>query len=150
MRKLNYSDVARFSIMIDATGVREIVANGTKQAVEEGLKKRNQLLDLKRKIDEAQNPIQRDDYVRRLLTVQKDDAAIYRIGIDTVMQILTTAARNGAMDSINAFLMPIFEVSEKELQEMPLEEFKNLLKQLAKENDLIDFFDLPGLLQAKP
>lgn len=148
MRKLIYGDVERFCMMVDATHVRDIISDGLKQVVEEASKKRNQLLELKRKIDKAQNSIERDDYVRQIMSVQNDDTAVYRIGIDMVMQVLTAAARNGAMDFVNAFLAPIFQVSCEELENMPLEELKAGLKQLARENDLTDFFDLPGLIQA--
>ena len=149
MRKLIVSDIQRFSTMVEAAGVREIIADGLKRGAEEAASKRELLLDLKRKLDNAENAAHRDDVMRRLLTAQRDDMGLYRVGIDVAMQVLTAAAKKGVMDCVYQFLSPIFEMPWQALEELPLEDFVPLLRQLAKENNLSDFFALPGLTQAQ-
>lgn len=150
MRKLIVADIQRFSTMVEAAGVREIIADGLKRGAAEAANKRELLLKLKRELDEAKDAAQRDDVMRRLMTAQRDDMGLYRVGIDVAMQVLTAAAKKGVMDSVYDFLAPIFEMPQQALlQAMPLEDFVPLLRQLAKENNFSDFFDLPGLIQAK-
>lgn len=149
MRKLIVADIQRFSTMVEAAGVREIIADGLKRGAAEAANKRGLLLGLKRQLDEARGDAQRDDIMRRLLTAQKDDMGFYQVGIDVAMQVLTVAAKKGAMDCVYQFLAPIFEMPREALEELPLEDFVPLLRQLAKENNLSDFFDLPGLTQAE-
>ena len=149
MRELIVADIQRFSTMVDAAGVREIIADGLKRGASEAANKRGLLLDLKRQLDEAKDSAQRDDIMRRLMTVQKDDTGLYRVGIDVAMQVLTASAKKGVMDCVYQFLSPIFEMPRDALEELPLEDFVPLLRQLAKENNLSDFFTLPGLTQAQ-
>lgn len=149
MRKLIVEDIQRFSTMVEAAGVREIIADGLKRGAAEAANKRGLLLALKRQLDEAKNGPHRDDVMRRLMTAQKDDIGLYRVGIDVAMQVLTATAKKGVMDCVYKFLSPIFEISPEELKKLPLEEFAPMLKQLAAENNLADFFDLPGLTQAE-
>lgn len=149
MRKLIVADIQRFSTMVEAAGVREIIADGLKRGAAEAANKRGLLLALKRQLDEARGDAQRDDIMRRLMTVQKDDMGLYRVGIDVAMQVLTAAAKKGVMDCVYQFLSPIFEIPREELENLSLEDFVPLLRQLAKENKLSDFFDLPGLTQAQ-
>lgn len=149
MRKLIVADIQRFSTMVEAAGVREIIADGLKRGAAEATNKRDLLLGLKRQLDEAKDDAQRDDTMRRLLTAQKDDMGFYSVGIDVAMQVLTVAAKKGVMDCVYQFLSPIFEMPRQKLEELPLEDFVPLLRQLAKENNISDFFDLPGLTQAQ-
>ena len=149
MRKLIVADIQRFSTMVEAAGVREIIADGLKRGAAEAANKRELLLKLKRELDEAKDDAQRDDTMRRLMTAQRDDMGLYRVGIDVAMQVLTAAAKKGVMDCVYQFLSPIFDMPQQALEELPLEEFAPMLKQLAAENNLADFFDLPGLTQAK-
>ena len=149
MRKLIVSDIQRFSTLVEAAGVREIIADGLKRGAAEAANKREALLDLKRQLDEAKDNAQRDDTMRRLMTAQRDDMGLYRVGIDVAIQVLTAAAKNGVMDCVYQFLAPIFEMPQQALEELPLEEFVPLLRKIAKENKLSDFFSLPGLTQAK-
>lgn len=149
MRKLIVADIQRFSTMVEAAGVREIIADGLKRGAAEAANKRELLLKLKRELDETKDAPQRDDVMRRLMTAQRDDMGLYRVGIDVAMQVLTAAAKKGVMDCVYQFLAPIFEISPEELEALPLEEFAPMMKQLAEKNNLADFFDLPGLIQAK-
>ena len=149
MRKLIVADIQRFSTMVEAAGVREIIADGLKRGAAEAASKRELLLKLKRELDEAKDAPQRDEVMRRLMTAQRDDMGLYRVGIDVAMQVLTAAAKKGVMDCVYQFLAPIFEISPEELEALPLEEFAPLLRQLAEKNNLADFFGLPGLIQAK-
>lgn len=149
MRKLIVSDIQRFSTMVEAAGVREIIADGLKRGAAEAAHKRELLLELKRQLDNAENAAQRDDIMRRLLTAQRDDMGLYRVGIDVAMQVLAAAGKKGVMDCVYQFLSPIFEMPCQALEELPLKDFVPLLRQMAKENNLSDFFDLPGLIQAQ-
>lgn len=149
MRKLIVADIQRFSTMVEAAGVREIIADGLKRGAAEAASKRELLLKLKRELDEAKDDAQRDDTMRRLMTAKRDDMGLYRVGIDVAMQVLTAAAKKGVMDCVYKFLSPIFELSQEELAELPLEEFAPLLRKIAEENKLSDFFTLPGLTQAE-
>lgn len=149
MRKLIVADIQRFSTMVEAAGVREIIADGLKRGAEEAVKKRNLLLRLNRALDAAKDKAERDDIMRQLMAAQKDDLGLYQVGIDVAMQVLTAAAKKGVMDCVYQFLAPIFEMPRQALEALPLKEFVPLLRQLAKENNLSDFFDLPGLIQAQ-
>ena len=149
MRELIVADIQRFSTMVEAAGVREIIADGLKRGAAEAASKREVLLELNRQLSEAKNKAKRDDITRRLLTAQKDDMGLYRVGIDVAMQVLTAAAKKGVIDCVYRFLAPIFEMPEQALEELPLEDFVPLLRQMANENNLSDFFILPGLTQAK-
>ena len=140
MRKLIVEDIQRFSTMVEAAGVREIIADGLKRGAAEAANKRGLLLALKRQLDEAKEGPQRDDVMRRLMTVQKDETGLYRVGIDVAMQVLTAAAKKGVTDCVYKFLSPIFELSPEKLAVMPLEEFAPLLRKIAEENKLSDFF----------
>ena len=149
MRKLIVADIQRFSTMVEAAGVREIIADGLKRGAEEAVKKRNLLLRLKRQLDEAETHTKRDDIMRQLMAAQRDDLGLYQVGIDVGMQVLTVASKRGVADCVYAFLAPIFETDPGTLSEMPLEEFARSLRQLLQENNFKDFFGLPGLNQAK-
>lgn len=149
MRELIVADIQRFSTMVEAAGVREIIADGLKRGAAEASSKREVLLDLNRQLGDAKDKAKRDDIMRRLMTAQKDDIGLYRVGIDVAMQVLTAAAKNGVMDCVYQFLAPIFEIPREELAELPLKDFVPLLRQMAKENNLSDFFALPGLTQAQ-
>ena len=149
MRKLILADVPRFAAMVEAAGVREIVADGLKRGAAEAVKKQEQLLRLKRALDEATEPAARDDIMRQMMTAQKDDTGLYRVGIDVGMQVLAVTAQKGVLDSVYDFLAPITEMEREALAEMPLEDFAKLLRQLLAENDFGSFFGVPGLPQAK-
>lgn len=149
MRKLILADVPRFSRMIEAAGVREIIADGLQQAAEYGQQKRAELLRLKKALDAATEPGQRDDIARQLLNCQQDDAALTRLGIDAALQVLGAAARRGVDECIYRFLAPILEMDAEAVAALPLEELGGLLRKMAQGNNLADFFDLPGVIQAK-
>lgn len=149
MRKLIVADIQRFSTMVEAVGVREIIADGLKRGAEEAVKKRNLLLRLNRALDAAKDKAERDDIMRQLMTAQRDDLGLYQVGIDVAMQVLTVASKRGVADCVYAFLAPIFQTDPAALSEMPLEEFAQSLRQLLQENNFKDFFGLPGLNQAK-
>lgn len=149
MRKLIVADIQRFSTMVEAAGVREIIADGLKRGTEEAVKKRNLLLRLNRALDAAKDKAERDDIMRQLMSAQRDDLGLYQVGIDVCMQVLTVAAKSGVADCVYGFLAPIFETDPGTLSEMPLEEFARSLRQLLQENNFKDFFGLPGLIQAK-
>lgn len=149
MRKLIVADIQRFSSMVEAAGVREIIADGLKRGAAEAASKRELLLNLKKQLDEAKDAAQRDDIMRRLMTAQRDDMGLYRVGIDVAMQVLTAAAKKGVMDCVYQFFASIFEIPQQTLEELPLEDFVTLLRHLAEENNLSDFFGLPGLTQAQ-
>lgn len=59
MRKLIVADIQRFSTMVEAAGVREIIADGLKRGAEEAVKKRNLLLRLNRALDAAKDKAER-------------------------------------------------------------------------------------------
>ena len=52
MRELIVADIQRFSTMVEAAGVREIIADGLKRGAAEAASKRELLLDLKRQLDQ--------------------------------------------------------------------------------------------------
>lgn len=149
MREFIVADIERFAIMVDTSCIREIINDGLKRGAAEAIKKRNTLLRLKRELDGAENQIQRDDIMRQLIAAQKDDLGLYQIGIDVVMQVITAAAKNGVIGCVYDFLAPIFQVDPKILAEMPLSEFVPAVREMVSKNNFKDFFDLPGLIQAK-
>lgn len=149
MRQLVLADVPRFAQMIEAAGVRDIVADGLARGAESGRQQRAELLRLKKALDEAKQPQERDDLTRQLLSVQRDDSALTQIGIDVALQILGAAAKRGVDGCIYRFLAPILETEPEAVAELPLQQLAAALRQIAEGNDLSDFFGLPGLIRAK-
>ncbi len=65
---------------------------------------------------------------------------LQRVGIDIVFMVIEALAEKKSEKAIYEALAPIFEVSEKEVEQMPIGDLVNSMKQIAEENDLGNFF----------
>ena len=74
-------------------------------------------------------------YIQKL--TKEDDPE--RVGINTILMILEALADKKAEKAIYEALGPVFEMDAAEVEAMPPAELFNALKQLAEENDLVNF-----------
>ena len=77
------------------------------------------------------------DYIQKLS--KQDTTDQKRIGINTILMIAEALADKKAEKAIYEALAPVFEISPAEVEELPPAELMALLKQLAEENDLVNF-----------
>lgn len=68
----------------------------------------------------------------------KEDAE--NIGIDVILTVMECVSQHAAENAVYSFLAAPFEMTEDEVKELPIPELIKNLKELAKENDLADFF----------
>lgn len=77
------------------------------------------------------------NYIRKLAGEDTTDQE--RIGINTILMIAEALADKKAEKAIYEALGPVFELSPAEVEELPPAVLMTLLKQLAEENDLVNF-----------
>lgn len=80
------------------------------------------------------------DEVKRIANDSNTAEDAWNKGFDLIWNIFDLATEKKAEKEIYGFLANIFEVSEKELEEMPFDEFINGLKKIAEDNNLNSFF----------
>lgn len=68
-------------------------------------------------------------------------ADIWDRGFDLVLDLIERATEVNAEKEIYRFFSGPFEMTPEEVGAIPLRALKGMLKQLAEENDLADFFD---------
>ena len=72
----------------------------------------------------------------------KEGASVEILGTDAVFVILDVAADTGTEDMVYEFLGDIAEKKPEEIRHLSFKERKALFADIAKENDLSDFFKL--------
>lgn len=77
------------------------------------------------------------EYIRKLAGEETADQE--KVGINTILMIAEALAEKKAENAIYEALGPVFEMSPAEVEELPPAELMALLKQLAEENDLVNF-----------
>lgn len=110
MRKLNLTDVFRFSRLVKTSGMKDLVANILHKAAE----------------------------VKSKETI--NDSDLYAIGIDAFMSIVDVAAQKGVESSVYEFLAPVWEMTPDEVANLSLEAVVENLRKMFAENDFSTFF----------
>lgn len=124
MRKLNLTDVFRFSRLVKASGMRDVVSN-TLHAV----------ADAKAR---AKADAKDGELVGK--TAKVGDSDLYAIGIDAFMSIVDMAAQKGVEESVYEFLAPVWEMTTEQVSNMSLEAVAENLRRMFAENDFSVFF----------
>lgn len=75
------------------------------------------------------------EYLRKI----NDESDTERIGINTILMIIEALAEKKAEKAIYEALGPVFEMDPEAVEAMPPAELIEKLKQLAEENDLVNF-----------
>lgn len=143
MKLLTLEDAFRFSRLLAVSGARDTVERALRAAVTTAGEKRERLLQLRRAMDESDGAA-KADLERRYRTAAADDTALYNLGINTVMEVLTLAAGQGVQACVYDFLAPALEVDTAALANMPLTELVQRVRELAEHNNLIGFFGSPS------
>lgn len=78
----------------------------------------------------------REELIQYIQKISKEDDT-EKIGINTILMLIEALADKKAEKAIYEALGPVFEVES--VEDMPPAELFNALKQLAEENDLINF-----------
>lgn len=124
MRKLNLTDVFRFSRLVKTSGMRDVVAN-TLHAVAEAKAR-------------AKADAKDGEPVGNAAKV--GDSDLYAIGIDAFMSIVDMAAQKGVEASVYEFLAPVWEMTTEQVSNMSLEAVAENLRRMFAENDFSVFF----------
>lgn len=77
------------------------------------------------------------NYLQKLSAQENADTE--RVGINTILMLTEALSEKKAEKAIYEALAPVFEVTAQEVEEMPPAELIKKLKQLAEENDLVNF-----------
>lgn len=110
MRKLNLTDVFRFSRLVKDSGLRDTVSDTLKAVAEV-------------KAKPAVN-----------------DGDLYNIGIDAFMSVVDMAAKKGVESSVYEFLAPVWGVGTDEVANMDLDTVAANLREMIAMNDFSAFF----------
>lgn len=155
MRKLNLTDVFRFSRLVKAAGLKGVIRDVLKTAAEAKQNRKPVLsapelgfavCDIVTREFTAEGSGEPNytligGEVATLLESQKqDDSVLYAAGIDGFMTIIEAAAEKGVESAVYAFLAPVWEMSETQLAETTLETVIANLQQMFAENDMMRFF----------
>lgn len=154
MRKLNLTDVFRFSRLVKAAGLKGVIRDVLNTAAEAKQSRKPVLsapelgfavCDIVTREFAAEggepNYTLIGSEVATILEAQKqDDSVLYAAGIDGFMTIIEAAAEKGTEKAVYEFLAPVWEVSVEELCAMTLETVLSNLQRMFKENDFTAFF----------
>jgi len=77
------------------------------------------------------------DYIQRLS--KQDNTDVSKIGFNTMLMIMEALSEKKAEKAIYEALAPVFEMTVDQIQDLPLKDLFDLLKQMAEENDLANF-----------
>ena len=77
------------------------------------------------------------DYIQKLS--KQGDSDVDRVGFNTMLMIIEALADKKAEAAIYEALAPVFEMTAGQIEELPPKDMFDLLKQLAQENDLVNF-----------
>lgn len=82
----------------------------------------------------------REELISYLQKLAKEDTTDQeRVGINTILMIAEALSEKKAEKAIYEALAPVFELSVEEIEDLPPAELIALLKQMAEENDLVNF-----------
>lgn len=155
MRKLNLTDVFRFSRLVKAADLKGIIRDVLNTAAEAKQKRKPALsaqelgfavCDIVTREFAAEDSGEPNysligGEVERILSEQtQDDSVLYAAGIDGFMTIIEAAAEKGVERAVYEFLAPVWEISETQLANTSLETVISNLQQMFSENDMMRFF----------
>lgn len=84
----------------------------------------------------------REDLINYLQKLSaEENMETERVGINTILMIAEALSEKKAEKAIYDALAPVFEMTATEVEEMSPKMLIDNLKQLAKENDLVNFMD---------
>lgn len=69
------------------------------------------------------------------------DADKERVGMNTILMIIEALSDKKAESAVYSALSPVFEMKAEEVAQLPPNELFAKLKQMAEENDLLNFFN---------
>jgi len=127
MRKLNTHDIFNFTKVMKAADLKKEL----QPLFSKGNKIKNSM-----KISEGEKEFNDVDG-------QKNDAEnlIKMFGIEVILTIMEACGNAGVEDKFYKFLSGPFEIDEKEIPKLSVEALFERIEQLAKENNLIYFFN---------
>lgn len=148
MRKLNLTDVFRFSRLVKTSGMKDLVSNILHNAAEAKARQKPVMdaetigktlrTDLS---DENTTDAAIGATAIRLCSERaNNDSDLYSIGIDAFMSIVDVAAKNGVESSVYEFLAPVWEMTADEVANLSLETVVENLRKMFAENDFAAFF----------
>ena len=120
MRKLNFADIFVAGRIIKK------------------LERKEKIKDIYSKVQEKKKDISSEEEKE---TLTEDT------GIDVIYAIFTECVESKMENALYEFLAGPFEMKPEEVKNLEIEEVINKFKQLAKENNLIDFFKKAGQLK---
>lgn len=77
------------------------------------------------------------DYIRKLS--KQENADVDRVGFNTMLMIIEALSDKKAEKAVYDALAPVFEMTADQVEKMPPKDLFDMLKQLAEENDLVNF-----------
>lgn len=154
MRKLNLTDVFRFSRLVKAAGLKSVIRDVLKTAAEAKQNRKPVLSapelgfavrdivtrELAADDGEPNYTLIGNEVATILETQKQDDSVLYAAGIDGFMTIIEAAAEKGVETAVYEFLAPVWEMSKEQLAETTLETVVANLQQMFAENDMMRFF----------
>ena len=78
------------------------------------------------------------DYIQKISKQGNPDAE--KVGFNTMLMVIEALSDKKAEKAIYDALAPVFEMTASEVENMPPQDLFNMLDQMAKENDLANFF----------
>ena len=101
-------------------------------------------LELKEKLKEIYSKVQEE---KKNINDEERENLTKNTGIDIIYAIFTECVESKMDNALYEFLAGPFELNLEEVKNLEVEEVINKFKQLAKENNLIDFFKKAGQLK---
>ena len=121
MRKINTGDVFKLARIIKATGAKEEIFN---------------IYSESRKVKE-----ELETEVSQESATEKTEAVQEKIGIKIFFVIFDNCSDEKVEKLVYKLIGGIAEMKETEIEKMPLDEMIKLLGDIAKENNIVNFFD---------
>lgn len=84
--------------------------------------------------------------VQKIAKAANNAKDVWDFGFELIWKIFDVATENKSEKYLYEFFAPIFEVEEKEFEDMPIDQLFEGFKQLAEENNLSNFFKSAGAL----
>lgn len=148
MRKLNLTDVFRFSRLVKTSGMKDLVSNILHKAAETKTRQKP-VMDAEAIGRELRFAISSDNTtdadigsaaIRLCADSSSSDSDLYNIGIDAFLSIVDVAAQKGVEASVYDFLAPVWEMTPDEVSSLSLEAVADNLRKMFAENDFAAFF----------
>lgn len=153
MRKLNLTDVFRFSRLVKTAGMKDLVANILHNAAEVKARQKVSMdaaaigRELSFAAGNAEGDNSRLNYeaigtkaMQLCADRSSSDLDLYTVGINAFLSIVDVAAQKGVESSVYDFLAPVWEMTADDVANMSLEAVAQNLRKMFAENDFAAFF----------